>query len=94
MFMRVSIPKTHYKVFTWFLLIVWFCFFFRLCLLVFSFAFYFWWMGSHPWFLFIGFFFVDLSIFKVKFTPQGIGKGIIDLQTNPIIIWFNIIQWD
>jgi hypothetical protein len=26
--------------------------------LCFSFAFYFWWMGSHPWFLFIGVFFL------------------------------------
>ncbi len=33
-----------HKVFTWFLLIVCFCFLFRLCLLVFSFALYFCWM--------------------------------------------------
>jgi hypothetical protein len=31
-----------------------------LCLLVFSFALYFWWMGSHPWFLFTRFFFFFL----------------------------------
>jgi hypothetical protein len=49
-----------HKVFMWFLLIVCFCFFFGLCLLVFSFALYFWWMGSHPWFLFTGFFFFTL----------------------------------
>jgi hypothetical protein len=30
---------------------------FGLCLLVFSFALYFWWMGSHPWLLFTGFYF-------------------------------------
>jgi hypothetical protein len=40
-----------------FWLIVCFCFFFGLCLLVFSFALYFWWMGYHPWFLYTGFFF-------------------------------------
>jgi hypothetical protein len=43
--------------FTWFLLIVCFCFFFGLCLLVFSFALYFWWMGSLHWFLCKGVFF-------------------------------------
>ncbi len=32
-------------------------FFFGLCLLVPSFAMYFWWMGSRPWFFYIGFFF-------------------------------------
>ncbi len=37
--------------FPYYLLIVWFHFFFGLCLLVLSFALYFWWMGSHPWFL-------------------------------------------
>ncbi len=37
------------RVFTWIWLIVCFCF---SCLLVFSFALYFWWMGSHPWFVF------------------------------------------
>jgi len=31
-------------------LIVFFCFFFGLCVLVHSFALYFWWMGSSPWF--------------------------------------------
>ncbi len=41
-----------HKVFTWFLLIV----FFELCRLVFSFALHFWWTGSHPWFLFTRFF--------------------------------------
>ncbi len=39
-----------HRVFAWFLLIVCFRFFFWLCLFVFSFALYFWWMGSHPWF--------------------------------------------
>ncbi len=48
-----------HKVFTWFWLIVCFCFFYGLCLLVFSFAVNFWRMGSHPWFLFTGFFFLD-----------------------------------
>jgi hypothetical protein len=46
-----------HKVFIWFLLIVCFCFFFGLCPLVFSFALYFWWMGSYTWFLFTRFFF-------------------------------------
>ncbi len=46
-----------------FLLIVHFCFFFGLCLLVFSFALYFWWMGSHPWFLFTWVFFSFSPIF-------------------------------
>ncbi len=44
-----------HKVFIWFLLIVFIWFFFRFCLLVFSFALYFCYMGSHPWFWFIGF---------------------------------------
>jgi hypothetical protein len=35
-----------HRVITWFLLIVCFCFFFGLCLLVFSFTLYFQWMGS------------------------------------------------
>ncbi len=50
-----------------FLLIVCFCFFFGLCLLVFSFALYFWWMGSHPWFLFTGFFFFTLIISDIEY---------------------------
>jgi hypothetical protein len=45
-----------HRVFTWFLLIVCFCFFFELCQLVFSFALHVWWMSSHPWFLFTKFF--------------------------------------
>ncbi len=36
--------------FAYFLLVVCFCFFFGLCLLMLSLALYFWWMGSHPWF--------------------------------------------
>ncbi len=44
-----------HRVFTWLLLIVGFCFFFGLCLRVFSFALHFWWMGSHPWILYTGF---------------------------------------
>jgi hypothetical protein len=44
-----------HKVFIWLLLIVYFCFFFGLCLFVFSFALYFWWVGSHPWFWFTWF---------------------------------------
>jgi len=44
-----------HRVFTRLWLIVGFCFFFGLCLLVFSFDLYFWWMGSHPWILYIGF---------------------------------------
>jgi hypothetical protein len=32
-----------------------------LCLLVLSFALYFWWMGSHPWILFTRFFFMQES---------------------------------
>jgi hypothetical protein len=46
-----------HKVFIWCLSIVYFCFFFGLCLLVFSFALYLWWMSSYPWFLFTRFFF-------------------------------------
>ncbi len=38
-----------------FLLTICFRFFFGLCLFVFSFALYFWWMGSHPWFLYMVF---------------------------------------
>jgi hypothetical protein len=53
-----SYESSLHRVFTWFLLIVCFCFW---CLLVFSFAFYFWWMGSHPWFLFTQFFFPSLT---------------------------------
>jgi hypothetical protein len=33
-------------------------FFFGLCLLMLSFALYFWWMGPHPWFLYTRFFFI------------------------------------
>ncbi len=44
-----------HRVFIWFLLIVCFWFFFRLCLFVFSFALYFCYRGSHSWFWFIGF---------------------------------------
>jgi glucan phosphoethanolaminetransferase (alkaline phosphatase superfamily) len=36
-----------------------FIFFFGLCLHVFSFALYFWWMGSHPWFLYRVFLFLS-----------------------------------
>jgi hypothetical protein len=43
-------------IFLIFLLIVYFCFFLGLCLLMFSFALYFWCMGSHPWFLYKTFF--------------------------------------
>ncbi len=39
-----------------------FVFSFGLCLLTFSFALYFWWMGSHPWFLFTGFFFCFMIV--------------------------------
>ncbi len=60
-----SYESSLHSVFTWFLLIVCFCFMFRLCLLVFSFALYFWWMGSHPWFLFTGFFFFTKSSNKL-----------------------------
>jgi hypothetical protein len=42
--------------FCWLLAFVFF--FFGLCLFVFSFVLYFWWMGSHPWFFYLqGFFF-------------------------------------
>jgi hypothetical protein len=57
-----SYESSLHKVFTWFLLIVCFCFFFGLCLLVSSFARYFWWMGSHPWFLFTQFFSPNLLV--------------------------------
>jgi len=41
------------RAFTLFLLILCFCFLFGLCLFVFFFTLYFWWMGSYPWFLYI-----------------------------------------
>ncbi len=43
-----------FLIFHW-LLAFFFFFFFELCLLVVSFALYFWWMGSHPWFLYTWF---------------------------------------
>jgi hypothetical protein len=43
----------------YFILIVCFCFLFGLCLFVFFFTLYFWWMGSYPWFFNIhGFFYL------------------------------------
>jgi len=39
-----------------------FFFVFGLCLLVVSFALYFWWMASHPWFLYTRFFFLSRSL--------------------------------
>jgi len=63
MHIRVHIWNFQYiratLVFTWFSLIV---FFFRFCLLVFSFALYFCRMGFHPWFLSTRFFFVKTDI--------------------------------
>jgi len=41
-----------------------------LCLLVFSFALYSWWMGSHPWFLFTWFFFFVSSLGYVPWDPE------------------------
>ncbi len=56
--LSLLIESSLHRVFlTWFLLIVCFCFVFGLCLRVFSFALYFRWMGSLPWFWFTGFFF-------------------------------------
>jgi hypothetical protein len=51
-----------HRAFTRFFYIV--CFFssFGLCLLVFSFALYFWWMGSHPWFLFYKVFVLNITV--------------------------------
>jgi len=52
-----------------FSLIVWFGFFFGLCLFMFSFVLYFWWMGFYPWSFFIqGFFFyiINQHLFKIQ----------------------------
>jgi hypothetical protein len=64
-----------HKVFTWFLLlIVCFCFFYGLCLLVFSFALNFWWTGFHSIFLFTGLFFLDdeFEQNKIKINITGL----------------------
>jgi hypothetical protein len=42
-----------------------------LCLLVFSFASYFWWMGSHPWLLFTRFFFFFFPAISLCYKWQG-----------------------
>jgi len=55
--------------FPYFLLIVCFCFFFGLCLLVLSFALYFWWMDSCPWFLYTWYFFVCIVMSTIKTLP-------------------------
>jgi hypothetical protein len=57
-----------------FLLIVCFCFFFGLWLLVFSFALYFWRMGSHHWFLFTWYIFF---FYQLKLEPM-----VLACQTN------------
>ncbi len=51
-----------HRVFTLFLFIICFCFSFGLCLLVLSFALYFWWMGSCPWILYRVFLFLRCLI--------------------------------
>jgi len=69
------------------------CFFFllKLSFLVFSFALYFWWMSSHPWFLFTRFFFYfvtldggsfKLGVIKLFFILKCIviGEGVLKLK--------------
>ncbi len=77
-------------VFIWFFLIVCFCFIFGLCLLEFSFALYFWWMGSHPWFLILhGFLIKDnfnhspvLQIQLKNWIPDGLASISSTHQTD------------
>ncbi len=75
-----------------FLFIIFFCFFFGLCLLVLSFAFYFWWMGSHLWFLYTRFF-VSASVEEPSLaTPAFIISFTFKEQTHHLSIYL-VIFW-
>ncbi len=50
-------------------MIIGFRFFFFRLLLVLSYALYFWWMGSHPWFLYIRFFFTTIALLMRSLVP-------------------------
>jgi len=74
-------------------------FFFGLCLLVFSFALNFWWMGSHLWFLFIWFFFLCYPWIcfptrkgVLNLTKKGKWKGHAS-NTCPFCVKRSIKQW-
>jgi hypothetical protein len=78
--------------FLYFSLIVCFHFFFGLCLLVPSFAMYFWWMGSCPWFFYTRFFFF-LNLCKVMIVTINKSHNInyktkIDLVMEDITSFF------
>jgi len=84
------------RLFPYFLLIVWFCFFFGLCLLVFSFAWYFWWIGSHPSFLYVRLFlhtfyrWVDTKLY-VNINKWGIKWVIIYKVQCNFFFFFSLI---
>jgi len=84
------------RLFPYFLLIVWLCFFFGLCLLVFSFAWYFWWIGSHPSFLYVRLFlhtfyrWVDTKLY-VNINKWGIKWVIIYKVQCNFFFFFSLI---
>jgi hypothetical protein len=71
-----------HRVLTWFLLIVCFCFFFRLCLVVFSFALYFWWMGSIPDFYLGVFLLFQWVSHRTTFTASESQKKMFQKEWN------------
>ncbi len=65
-----------------------------LCPLVFSFALYFWWMGSHPWFLFTRFFFMEESSKTLgSIVGSSIGGSLAEVRhiLRPTFIYWRFI---
>ncbi len=65
-----------------------------LCPLVFSFALYFWWMGSHPWFFFTRFFFMEESSKTLgSIVGSSIGGSLVEVRhiLRPTFIYWRFI---